>query len=180
MNEEELAPECFNGCPNLFDMEMPLNCDPTEWKKRQISCLGSIGGFKLLLILIISTMLIFSGEQVFECSLITFYSMVGILSYLVIGSARDLMGIFAIYYFESTKRVAKIFSGLTIASEGVMVLPGVWALSLSLALVNKDDTCSKQIANQIWVWFSTSFSTFLIGYNAYLVVAFMALFKRKT
>lgn len=113
------------------------------WKKKQIFELRVIAGIKLLLVLGMLTMFITSSDQVLVCSLPTFYSVLGLLCYIATGFVRDLAGILAFNYLVNTKRVAKIFSCLTIGSEIAMVMPGIVALIFGLVILRKDDTCTQ-------------------------------------
>lgn len=69
-----------------------------------------------------------SYDPLVECSQLI-YTVAGIQCYYAFGLARDLAAILAFYYFEDTKRVAKIFSCLTIGTEMAIMVPGVLALA---------------------------------------------------
>lgn len=89
--------------------------------------------------------------------------MMGILCYFAFSATRDIAGVLAFYYFTNTKRVAKIFSCLTISSEIIMLVPGLLALDLSIIMLQIDDTCrDKQIYEH---WLALSIIFFFISHQ---------------
>lgn len=96
------------------------------------------------------TVFYFTSEQVFECSLPTFYLVLGLFFYLNTSALRDVTGALAFHYFTNTKRVANIFSCLTLVTESVMVVPEVVVFGESLIYMEPEYTCKDHVYTKRW------------------------------